>query len=88
MENKEENLVKKTCRELGITQKELAEKIGVHNVTVRNWTSKGNIPEMAKNFMILLLEKKELINYVSKMQDFINIFDDLKGVRNSDTLSI
>ena len=26
---KEENLVKKTCRELGITQKELAEKIGV-----------------------------------------------------------
>jgi predicted transcriptional regulator len=25
----EENLVKKTCKELGITQKELAERIGV-----------------------------------------------------------
>ena len=86
MENTQENLVKKTCKELGITQKELAEKIGVHNVTVRNWTSKGNIPEMAKNFMLLLLEKKELITYVSKMRNFISIFDELKGVRNSDTL--
>jgi len=86
LENTQENLVKKTCKELGITQKELAEKIGVHNVTVRNWTSKGNIPEMAKNFMLLLLEKKELITYVSKMRNFISIFDELKGVRNSDTL--
>ena len=80
------NLVKKTCKELGITQKELAERIGVHNVTVRNWTSKGNIPEMAKNMMILLVEKKELVNYVSKMRNFVNIFDELKGVRIPDTL--
>ena len=80
------NLVKKTCKELGITQKELAEKIGVHDVTVRNWTSKGNIPEIAKNFMILLVEKKELVNYVSKMKNFVNIFDELKGVRIPDTL--
>ena len=80
------NLVKQTCKELGITQKELAERIGVHNVTVRNWTSKGNIPEMAKNMMILLVEKKELVNYVSKMKNFVNIFDELKGVRIPDTL--
>ncbi len=35
---KEENLVKKTCRELGITQKELAEMIGVSPKTVSDWT--------------------------------------------------
>jgi DNA-binding XRE family transcriptional regulator len=29
LEEKEENLVKKTCRELGITQKELAKYFGV-----------------------------------------------------------
>ncbi|EJF07625.1 putative transcriptional regulator [Thiovulum sp. ES] len=40
MENKEENLVKKTCRELGITQKELAEKIGVNPKTISNWQTK------------------------------------------------
>jgi DNA-binding XRE family transcriptional regulator len=33
----EENLVKKTCRELGITQKELAEKIGVSERTISTW---------------------------------------------------
>jgi DNA-binding XRE family transcriptional regulator len=40
LENKEENLVKKTCRELGITQKELAEKIGVNPKTISNWQTK------------------------------------------------
>jgi transcriptional regulator with XRE-family HTH domain len=86
MENKEENLVKKTCRELGITQKELAEKIGVHDVTVRNWTSKGKIPKIAKNFMELLLEKKELLNYVSQTQKYLQISEQIKGVRIPDTL--
>ena len=38
-EQKEENLVKKTCRELGITQKELAERIGTHDTTIAKWIS-------------------------------------------------
>jgi len=33
----EENLVKKTCKELGITQKELAERIGVSVQTLSRW---------------------------------------------------
>jgi DNA-binding XRE family transcriptional regulator len=37
----EENLVKKTCRELGITQKELAEKIGVSPHTITRWNKDG-----------------------------------------------
>jgi transcriptional regulator with XRE-family HTH domain len=85
-ENSEENLVKKTCRELGITQKELAEKMGVHDVTVRNWSSKGEIPNLAKNFINLLLEKKEFLKYVAQTQKYIQISEDLKGVRIPDTL--
>ncbi len=59
MENQaqpEENLVKKTCRELGITQKELAERIGISEKTVNNWAN--NRVEMPKNFnrLINLLE--------------------------------
>jgi DNA-binding XRE family transcriptional regulator len=34
---KEENLVKKTCKELGITQKELGEKIGITEKTISGW---------------------------------------------------
>jgi transcriptional regulator with XRE-family HTH domain len=51
----EENLVKKTCRELGITQKELAEKIGVNPKTLSNWQNK----KMEKYAEVLL---KALIN--------------------------
>ena len=40
---KEENLVKKTCRELGITQKELAEKIGVKPESLNSSISRGKI---------------------------------------------
>jgi DNA-binding XRE family transcriptional regulator len=37
---KEENLVKKTCRELGINQKQLAEKIGINQKTLTNWQNR------------------------------------------------
>ena len=37
MEKVEENLIKKTCKDLGITQKELAEKLGISRQTVSDW---------------------------------------------------
>jgi len=49
--DKEENLVKKTCRELGITQKELAEKMGITDRTISNWAN--NKVEIPKNFLEL-----------------------------------
>lgn len=59
MENKE-NPVKKVCRELGITQKELAEELGVTQNTVTNWvTGKVEIPKWANRcFGLLMTEKK------------------------------
>jgi transcriptional regulator with XRE-family HTH domain len=71
-ENSEENLVKKTCRELGITQKELAEKMGVHDVTVRNWSSKGEIPEYFINHLNLLIEYKKEIEFKNKFKEMIS----------------
>jgi len=66
----EENLVKKTCRELGITQKELAEKIGITEKTISSWVnSKTKIP---KNFLrmseLLKIENsyKEILQALSK----------------------
>ena len=56
----EENLVKKTCRELGITQKELAQRLGVSSRTLTNWNN-GSIetPKMAINLMSMLHLKKD-----------------------------
>jgi transcriptional regulator with XRE-family HTH domain len=47
----EENLVKKTCRELGITQKELAVYFGVTPKAVSDWaTERIKLP---KNFQLI-----------------------------------
>jgi DNA-binding XRE family transcriptional regulator len=46
-QKKEENLVKKTCKELGITQKELAEMFGVTPHTVTDW-GRGNLTKIHK----------------------------------------
>ena len=58
MEN--ENIVKATCKELGITQKELAERMGVAEVTINKWAQGvTKIPKWAlKMFDLLMVEKK------------------------------
>ena len=54
------NLVKKTCKELGITQKELAEKIGVSSQTISDWSNhKTPIPKWGLNIFNLLQTEKE-----------------------------
>ncbi len=63
-----ENFVKNVCKKLGITQKELAKKMGVNDVTVRTWSSKGNVPEWAIKFMNCLLKKKECETKLQKIQ--------------------
>jgi transcriptional regulator with XRE-family HTH domain len=55
-EKTEENLVKKTCRELGITQKELAEKIGVNPRTISVW-SHGKIEKHSKVLLEALIDQ-------------------------------
>ena len=56
----EQNIIKKTCKELNITQKELAELMKINDVTVRSWSSKGQIPESSIAFMEYIIENKNL----------------------------
>ena len=67
----EENLVKKTCRELGITQKELAERIGVNSGTVRNWSSNNIIPQNIMNHLNLLVEYNKEVEFKKKFKELI-----------------
>jgi transcriptional regulator with XRE-family HTH domain len=82
----EENLVKKTCKELGITQKELAKQMGVHDSTVRHWNSNNEFPDMAKNFMKLILENRKLSKRFEKVENFLFLIDEIKGVQKMNTL--
>ncbi len=60
MSDKKNNIIKQVCKELGITQKELAERIGIPSGTVSRWASTGDIPKTARLALELLLENKEL----------------------------
>ena len=55
----EENLVKKTCRELGITQKELAEIIGPTDRTLSKYATNEHIPKNIINHINLLVESEK-----------------------------
>ena len=72
-EQKEENLVKKTCRELGITQKELAERIEVNSGTVRNWSSNSIIPLNVVNHLNLLVEYNKEIEFKKRFRELLTL---------------
>jgi len=68
-----ENIVKQVCKELGITQKELAEMLDVSTSAISLW-NKGDIPKMAKialECMLELKECKEKLKSIKKARDLI-----------------
>lgn len=70
----EENLVKKTCRELGITQKELAEMMGYSPQIVSRW-NRGE--KMSKNAEMLLKTTIELSKHKKAISELSEIKDKL-----------
>jgi len=59
-EDSELNLVKKTCKELGITQKELAEKTGFTIQSISKWNNGHKMPVSATKYFNVLIENKKL----------------------------
>jgi transcriptional regulator with XRE-family HTH domain len=57
-----ENLIKEACKILGITQKELAEKIGYGVDAVNRAVSTGEISNQMKKAIELLLENENFKN--------------------------
>ena len=58
----EENIIEKTCRELGVNQKQLAEKTGFANQTISKWKKTLKLPENAIKHFNLLVEFHKLQN--------------------------
>jgi transcriptional regulator with XRE-family HTH domain len=71
----ENNIVKRVCKELGVTQKELAEKIGVAEQTVRGWSSGKELPAWAEKSFELLIENSknnEIIDLMKKLSKLLS----------------
>lgn len=69
----EENIVKLTCKELGLTQKELADTLGVSKPSVERWAQSGDIPEQAKKQLELLVENNKIKNELNELKNAIKI---------------
>jgi len=72
-----ENIVKKVCKELGITQKELAEMLDIPPSTISRWASSDEIPKTARIALELLLENKDLKEKLNALKAFKEILDNL-----------
>jgi transcriptional regulator with XRE-family HTH domain len=67
-----ENIVKKTCKELGITRQELAERIGVSETSINRWASSPEeMPLQAIKTFELLLKNKELQEFFDTFQKLL-----------------
>ena len=69
----EENIVKKTCKELGVTQIELADIMGVAKNTATQWATQIKPPKYAIKFMELLAEHKKTKEQLEKLKSALEI---------------
>jgi len=58
--DKEENIVKRTCKELGLTYRELAEEIGYKSDTVNKSASTGKVSEPLEKAINMFIEIRKL----------------------------
>ena len=72
----DENIVKKVCAELGITQRELAEKIGMSADSLNNAVNQNKISKMAEAAINLLLEVETLKKELSKYENLKSALKD------------
>ena len=64
---KEENIVKKVCKELGLTYKQLGEKIGYSEGALKTAASTGKVSEPLKKAIELYLKNLELEKEINKL---------------------
>lgn len=74
----EENIVKRVCKELNLTQRELAERMGVHQNMPAKWSSGDEPSQMAIKFMELLIEHEKTKRRLDKFQQAFTLIDEAK----------
>ena len=74
MEKKEIHLVKKVSKELGLTYKELGEKIGYSESSLRKTVSNNTLSSQLKTAIELYLDNLQLKQEINELEDFKNTF--------------
>ena len=72
-----QNIVKRVCKELGITQRELADIIKVNAGTPAQWVSKGEVPPTYQYLLELMLENKHLKEKIAKLTAFKELLNEI-----------
>jgi DNA-binding transcriptional regulator YiaG len=81
------NIVKYVCSELDITQKALAEEIGVSEGTVNRWSAKPDeVPLQTQKTLKILLENAQLKENQEKLQKAISLLEEVKNSQNISVL--
>ena len=69
------NVVKKVCTELQITQKNLANILEVPEGTVSSWAVKNEIPRLGKKAIEFYIEKQKNQQIVDSYKSFVKLLD-------------
>ena len=67
LEEKEENLVKKVCKEYNLTANQLSEKLDIPRGTIGRWMSGKDLPKTAELLLNYMLKNRKL---EKKMESF------------------
>lgn len=70
---KKSNIVKEVCKELGITQKNLAEILEVPEGTISSWAVKNEIPRLGKKAIEFYIESSKNKKIVDSYKNFVNL---------------
>jgi transcriptional regulator with XRE-family HTH domain len=76
LEEKEGNLIKETCKELGLTYKELGEKIGYSEANLKNSVSRNQVSKQLETSIHLYLKTIELQKEIDNTKSFKNSLRD------------
>ena len=62
------SIYKKVCDALGISRKELADKLGISKATIDSWSDSSRISNTAQVALELMIENHSLSNIVGKIK--------------------
>ena len=69
------NIVKDICKEIGITQKNLAEILEVPEGTVSSWAVKNEIPRLGRKAIEFYIQNKRNQEIVDSYKNFVNLLN-------------
>ncbi len=68
-----DNIVKRLCKEIGITQKELAQILEIPEGTVSSWAVRDEIPRLGKKAIQFYIESRKKDEIIQSYKNFVNL---------------